>query len=136
MKISIMLTAVLFFVGCGPMGQNEVQTQQSIVPQAEQPREVITYLGDFSVNLNEPNADKILHMTIAVESNREVARAVETKMPQIRDNILLYSSEYSARTLKGMDGKMNLKDELKIRVNKILDEDIDRMHFVRFTISP
>jgi flagellar basal body-associated protein FliL len=134
MKVYLCIITLVSF-GCNA-GTGDVETQQSIIPQQELPREVITYLGDFTVNLNDPNAGHLLQMTIAVESERGVAKIVEAKMPQIRDNILLYSSEYTARSLKGMDGKMNLKDELKLRVNKILDEDIDRMHFVRFTISP
>ena len=84
---------LLFGIACNKEAPQ--QSLQSLAPATEE-RIVTTYLGDFTVNLNDPQASSLLQMTIAVESDTAVGRKIDEKMPQIRDSIIIYSSEYTS----------------------------------------
>ena len=125
---------LLLLVACGSK-DNPQQTLQTIAPAAVEDRVVTSYLGEFNVNLNDPSSLQILQMTIAVETSPDVAREVERRQAQLQDAVLLYTSDYTPDMVTGMQGKQNLKEELVLRVNGILDQNIDNMYFTKFTLS-
>ncbi len=79
-------------------------------------------LEDFVVDLsshdNRPSFLK-LSLTLNLYKEAEVA-AVNSKLPIIRDNFQLYLRELREADLNGSGGMYRLKEELLIRLNKIL----------------
>jgi flagellar basal body-associated protein FliL len=93
-------------------------------------------LGEFSVNLKDPSTMRILQMTIDIECETAVKAKLEAKTPQIRDSILMFTSEYTASNLAGMDGKRDLADEILLRINSIMKpERVERVYFTKFLIG-
>ena len=97
---------------------------------------IITPIGTFTVNLKDPTGARKLQMDISVESKNETAATLGSKNAELQNTILLLSSEYTVAMLDGMDGKMALKDEIEIRINKILDPNrVERVYFTKFIVN-
>jgi flagellar basal body-associated protein FliL len=95
----------------------------------------MTTLGTFTVNLRD-SASRSLNMTIQVESELETAAKVEERMPQLRDSVILLSSDYSRTELEGIDGKLRLRDEIQARINAVLEPaQVTRVYFTAFTVQ-
>jgi flagellar basal body-associated protein FliL len=132
-KKIITLSLLILMLGCGKEGMQDIS--KSVAPPPDDERSVTTYLGDFTINLKDPQALRILQMTIAVESSPEVARKVEENKAKLRDSIVIFSSEYTAPLISGFEGKMNMKDELHWRINNVLSDKVDNLYFTRFAVG-
>ena len=97
---------------------------------------LVTPLGDFSINLKEAATLRILQMSISVECERSVEATVLEKTPQIRNAILMFTSEYTVNSLTGLEGKMDLRDEIQLRINAIIKPHrVERVYFTKFIIG-
>ena len=97
---------------------------------------VVTPLGDFSINLKEAATLRILQMSISVECESSVEATVLEKTPQIRNAILMFTSEYTVNSLTGLEGKMDLRDEIQLRINAIIKPHrVERVYFTKFIIG-
>lgn len=97
---------------------------------------LVTPLGDFSINLKEAATLRILQMSISVECERSVEATVIEKTPQIRNAILMFTSEYTVNSLTGLEGKMDLRDEIQLRINAIIKPHrVERVYFTKFIIG-
>jgi flagellar FliL protein len=96
----------------------------------------MTSLGKFTVNLRDSAGGRVLQMEIQVESDMETAATVEKRMPQLRDSVILLSSDYSYTELEGIDGKLRLRDEIHARINAVLDpSQVSRVYFTAFVVQ-
>ncbi|MCP5361657.1 MAG: flagellar basal body-associated FliL family protein [Hyphomicrobiales bacterium] len=82
-------------------------------------------LAEFLVNLNTSNrASSFLKMSITLELPNDRAKAlVEAKLPRIRDTFQVYLRELRSTDLQGSAGLVRLKEELLLRLNKILETE-------------
>ncbi len=97
---------------------------------------VVTPLGDFSVNLKEAATMRILQMSISVECETSVEATITEKTPEIRNAILMFTSEYTVNSLTGLEGKMDLRDEIQLRINAIIKPHrVERVYFTKFIIG-
>lgn len=80
-------------------------------------------LEEFLVNLNNPGKQvSFLKMTVTLElPNLKTKEVVEGKMPLIRDTFQIYLRELRNTDLQGSAGIHRLREELLLRVNKIVD---------------
>jgi len=93
-------------------------------------------LGEFSINLKDPSTMRILQMSIVLECETALVAEIESKTPQLRDSVLMFASEYTVTSLAGMEGKMNLRDEILMRINSILKPArVERVYFTKFIIG-
>ncbi|MBM76437.1 MAG: hypothetical protein CMK59_13610 [Proteobacteria bacterium] len=97
----------------------------------------ITPLGTFNVNLKDPTGARKLQMDISVESKCDAPeKELGTKQAELQSSIILLASEYTVTMLDGMNGKMALKDEIQLRINKIVEpHQISRVYFTKFIIN-
>ena len=97
----------------------------------------ITALGTFNVNLKDPTGARKLQMDISVESKCEAPEVeLGKRQAELQSSIILLASEYTVTMLDGMNGKMALKDEIQLRINKILEpHQISRVYFTKFIIN-
>jgi len=94
-------------------------------------------LEKFVVNLNDPGGKQYLHITIELESSvKGFAEELNSKMPQIKDAILIILSSKSLSDVQGMDGKISLRKELITEINKIMSmTKIRNLYFTEFVIQ-
>lgn len=97
---------------------------------------VVVPLGDFSINLKEASTLRILQMSISVECETSVEKKVGEKTAEVRNAILMFTSEYTVNSLTGLEGKMDLRDEIQLRINAIIKPHrVERVYFTKFIIG-
>jgi flagellar FliL protein len=79
-------------------------------------------LKDFIVNLNSSgNQSSFLKMSVSLEvGNLEDEKIVKANMPKIRDSFQLYLRQLRPDDLRGSAGLFRLREELLLRINKIM----------------
>jgi len=94
-------------------------------------------LDKFVVNLNDQEGKRFLHTTIELESSAHgFAEELNSKMPQIKDAILIVLSSKSLSDVQGIDGKLSLRKELIAEINKIMSiTKIRNLYFTEFVIQ-
>jgi flagellar FliL protein len=97
---------------------------------------IVVPLGEFSINLKEAATLRILQMSISVECETSVEAQITEKTPEIRNAILMFTSEYTVNSLTGLEGKMDLRDEIQLRINAIIKPHrVERVYFTKFIIG-
>jgi len=95
----------------------------------------MTNLGNYTVNLRD-SSGRVLAMKIEVESDAASSVRGEERMAQLRDSIILLSSDYSYTELEGIDGKFRLKDDIHARINAVLEPtQVRRVYFTEFVVQ-
>jgi len=79
-------------------------------------------LEEFVVNLNVGSkSPSFLKMTVSLELPGEsYIPSIESKLPRIRDSFQIYLRELRREDLQGSSGMFRLREELLLRVNKIV----------------
>ncbi len=98
-------------------GEEEAEVDPNTVPQ------IVYYdMKEFLVNLNNPGRQvTFLKMTVTLELPNLASRAeVESKTPRIRDSFQVYLRELRNSDLQGSAGLQRLREELLLRINKII----------------
>jgi flagellar FliL protein len=141
-KLIITAVAVLLLGGGGYFGWsmykqkgNEAKTET----EEEKKVSVVHPLQSFIVNLADKKGmgKRYLKVTIEVEVENENNRLkVENNTAQIRDTVLLLLSGKQITEIDTMEGKLDLKQALLLRMNRILGEGIiKRIYFSEFVVQ-
>ena len=97
---------------------------------------VVYSLGEFSINLKEASTMRILQMSISVECETSVEATLEKKTAEIQSAINMFTSEYTVNSLSGLEGKMDLRDEIQLRINAIIKpHKVEQIYFTKFIIG-
>lgn len=81
-------------------------------------------LEPFVVNLSDPTGTRFLKVSLQLElSGPAVMEKAKTKSPQIRDAVITLLTAKTSDALISPEGKLQLKDEINIRINQILGEN-------------
>jgi flagellar FliL protein len=127
--ILVAVPAILFLTGV--IGKKKEVANEHVTPKEGEPvvgadgvveHSVYYDLEEFIVNLNVGSKrPSFLKMTVSLELGGEsqVPR-VEEKMPRIRDSFQVYLRELRQEDLQGSAGLYRLREELLLRVNKIV----------------
>jgi flagellar FliL protein len=153
-KLPFILGALAFFAGGGGIGWGvsaflspddptaaataEGEKGSAASASGDQPDvdTKMTSLGKFTVNLRDSAGGRVLQMEIQVESEMGTAETIEKRMPQLRDSVILLSSDYSYSELEGIDGKLRLRDEIHARINAVMDPaQVSRVYFTAFVVQ-
>lgn len=92
-------------------------------------------LDPFVLNLLEQGRFLKVSMQfeIADETHREL---VQSKIPQLRDAIITLVSSKSVESIASPEGKIQLKDEILLRANQIMEKDVFRnLYFTEFVMQ-
>ncbi len=94
-------------------------------------------LDTFVVNLGDQGGKRYLKTKIALEYGSEaVGREMTTRLPQLRDMILLLLSSKTLDQIQDIDGKIALRNELMARINQTLQQGhIKNLYFTEFVIQ-
>jgi len=130
----------------GPVSSGENSEDTDDEPVLEKNR-VVYDLGRFRINLRGGGGQRMLHIEVAVEMERKYAHAdtgkaeeVATLEPrikaQLRDSVITLASDYTYGDLEGADGKIRFRDELLVRLLKLVpDQKILRVYFTQFMVQ-
>jgi flagellar FliL protein len=92
---------------------------------------VMFALEPFTVNLTDPRGARFLRVALYLElAGPAVAEMAKARTPQIRDAIITLLTAKTSEELIHPEGKLQLKDEINIRINQILGENAVRDVFL------
>jgi flagellar FliL protein len=87
-------------------------------------------LDPFVANLNEPDGNRYIKVTVAVEVADDVALAAADKLvPRLRDAVLVFLSSLGVTDTQGAEGKEAIRKELLDRARKVLGERVAKNVF-------
>ena len=117
--------------------EGEVSASSSVTSDAEaETGSKIAELGNQVLNLNDPLGARRLSLSISIEASAPVVPIIEEKAPQIKSEIIMLAASYSADQLNGLDGKMNFRDEVQIRINGVLEaHKVEQVYFTEFLVQ-
>ena len=94
-------------------------------------------MDPFVVNLNEPGGKRYLKSKIDLEFVDDgVGQELESRLPQLRDVILMHLSSKSLDDIQSVDGKIELKNALIKRINQVLKlGKVRNLYFTQFVIQ-
>ena len=112
----------------GKEGKAEAGTTAKIGP--------IFDLDPFIVNLADTEP-RFLKVTIKLELDGPLVKAeVGERMPQVRDAVLLLLSSKETQMLKPTAGKLQLRDEILLRINALLSNgQAKNAYFTEFVVQ-
>ncbi len=126
--VAIAVPAALYFMGFfSSEVKHEVvegeEGEEIIIGEDGLPEQAVFYdLEEFIANLDVGSKrPSFLKMTVSLElpGESQIPR-LESKMPRIRDSFQLYLRELRQQDLQGSAGIYRLREELLLRVNKVI----------------
>lgn len=117
--------AALFLTGVLGGGDADGEDIQQVSDPLLVEQTVYFDLDEFLVNLNNPGKQvSFLKMMVTLElPNLKTKQSVEANMPRIRDSFQVYLRELRSSDLQGSAGVHRLREELLLRVNKVISPD-------------
>jgi flagellar basal body-associated protein FliL len=129
--VCLIIGAIGGFFGAGVV--NGGASESGTNPNGET---TITDLGEFTVNLRNSAGGRVLQMNLSVETNVDLSLKITERTAEIRDSILMLSSNYTIAQLDGMDNRKDFQDAIETRVDTILGEDqVERIYFTNFVVE-
>jgi flagellar FliL protein len=94
-------------------------------------------LDSFIVNLADAPEVRYLKLTVKLELERADASAdLATRLPQVRDAVLILLSSKESAGLRTTQGKFQLRDEITQRVNNALPRSgVKTVYFTEFVVQ-
>jgi len=150
LKWMLVGVAVLVLAGGGFMGWTMVRSDLATgsnqqTPSGQQTSKATTEpdvgptftLDPFVVNLNEPGGKRYLKSRIELEYvDDKVRQELESRLPQLRDVILMHLSSKALDDIQSVEGKIELKNALVTRINQVLKlGKIRNLYFTQFVIQ-
>lgn len=91
----------------------------------------------FIINILDEEGTRYLKAAITLEANNEpVVEEITQRMPQIRDAILLLVGNKTFGELADLQGKLQLRSEIRERLNKILKSGrVQKIYFTEFVVQ-
>lgn len=141
-KIIIIVVALLIFAGGGAFayfkffaGEQHADEKKEEKVEEVDPRELIFPLDPFVVNLGGPS--NFLKLTLQLEmTSSEDKQYLEGRLAPIRDSIVILLSSKTAQSVTSPEGKMQLKDDINVRINQALGKDLIRnVYFTEFVMQ-
>ncbi len=114
----------------GKVAEEEAkQEKQTIGP--------IYKMDTLIVNLADQGGKRYLRITMELElSAPEVLEEIQTRMPQLRDTILMIIPSKQYSDIASTEGKVALRDELIAKMNAILKKGtISTIYFTEFVVQ-
>jgi flagellar FliL protein len=107
--------------------------------QKQKKASLVLPLKSFIVNLIDDTGSgkRYLKVTMELEVRGEEKKGnVENNLPALRDAILLMLSSQAVKDVNTLEGKLELKQALLVRMNQVLGEGfIERVYFTEFVVQ-
>lgn len=139
-------TIAFFKLGGNPKAEAKPAVAQAEASQASEghgeaaakmPGVPMYDLDSFIVNLADAPEVRYLKLTVKLELERADASAdLATRLPQVRDAVLILLSSKESASLRTTQGKFQLRDEITQRVNNALPRSgVKTVYFTEFVVQ-
>ena len=129
----------MFFTKDSSEGDQQAQEAEAQTVKAEVEQSIIIPLESFIVNLMDRagSGKRYLKTTIELDvSDEESQNLVDTRKAQLRDTILLLLTSQSFAEISSIEGKLELKQALLLRINQALGGKIvSKLYFTEFVVQ-
>lgn len=104
--------------------------------KAEAPETTYAFENPFTVNLLDPGGRWFLTLMLEVETvSPEVVERVKKNLAPLRDAVIMLLSSKGTTDLRRVEGKLKLKEEIRIRMDSILGGTaIKAVYFTDFNV--
>ena len=94
-------------------------------------------IDSFVVNVSDGEGDRFLKVKIDLEvSSAEVGKELEQRMPQVKDIMIGLLSSQNATTVRSMEGKDRLREQVLARLNAVVRTGVVRqVLFTEFVVQ-
>jgi flagellar protein FliL len=91
----------------------------------------------FIVNLADVQETRYLKITVKLElETQEASVELTSRMPQIRDTVLVLLSSKDSASIRTSQGKFQLRDEITQRINSFLSKpSVRTVYFIDFVVQ-
>lgn len=145
MMIFVILAVVVLLIAVGIaaylLGSKSAKSA-SVAAKIEETEKVdgvgpMVDVTDFIINILDKNETRYLKAAITLElDNQETVLEVNERMPQIRDSVLLLVGNKTFAELSDLQGKLQLRAEIIVRLNKLLRKGkVKGIYFTEFVVQ-
>ena len=128
--------AWFFFFAGGEKPEAKDKAKEEKKVQEEVKPGVTVQMEPFIVNLADPGGKRYLKLTLVLEAdNEQVKQKLETRLPKIRDSILLLLTSKTYKDVATVAGKLRLRNEILQIVNRALGGGVHSVYFTDFVIQ-
>jgi len=120
-----------------PTAEIETKTANRVIGKQVDAIGPLVPINEFLINLLDKDNSRYLKATMTIEvDSEEAAEEIQTRMPQVRDAILLMTSNKTFAELHDLQGKMQLRAELIGHLNTLLAKgQVKHIYITNFVIQ-
>lgn len=136
----IIIGGLVLLLGVGGFyGYNQYKKSNENKAEKKEQMSIIIPLKSFVVNLFDKKGigKRYLKISMELEVGKEEDRVkVENNIPRLRDTVLILLSSQTLKDINTMDGKLELKNAIVLRMNQILgNKTVRRIYFTEFVVQ-
>ena len=139
LKLIIIGVIVLFLGAGGFFGYSKYKKANEKEAEKEEQVSIIIPLKSFVVNLFDKKGigKRYLKISMEIEVGKEEDKLkIENHIPQLRDTVLILLSSQTLKDINTMEGKLELKHAILLRMNQILGKKtVRRIFFTEFVVQ-
>ncbi|MEA1949358.1 MAG: flagellar basal body-associated FliL family protein [Thermodesulfobacteriota bacterium] len=139
LKLIIIGVIVLLLGAGGFFGYSKYKKANEKEAEKEEQVSIIIPLKSFVVNLFDKKGigKRYLKVSMEIEVGKEEDKLkIDNNMPQLRDTILILLSSQTLKDINTMEGKLELKHAILLRINQILGKKtVRRIFFTEFVVQ-
>jgi flagellar FliL protein len=139
LKLIIIGVLILFLAAGGFFGYSKYKKANENKAEKEEKVSIIIPLKSFVVNLFDKKGIGKRYLKISMElevSKEEDKVKVENNIPQLRDTVLILLSSQTLKEINTMEGKLELKNAIVLRMNQVLgNKTVRRIYFTEFVVQ-
>jgi len=139
LKLIIIGVIVLLLGAGGFFGYSKYKKANEKEAEKEEQVSIIIPLKSFVVNLFDKKGigKRYLKITMEIEVGKEEDKLkIENHIPQLRDTVLILLSSQTLKDINTMEGKLELKHAILLRMNQILGKKtVRRIFFTEFVVQ-
>ena len=139
LKLIIIVGLVLLLGVGGFIGYSKYKKANGNKAEKEEQVSIIIPLKSFVVNLFDKKGIGKRYLKISMElevGSEEDRTKVENNVPRLRDTVLILLSSQTLKEINTIEGKLELKNAIVLRMNQILGNKIvRRIYFTEFVVQ-
>ena len=139
LKLIIIAGLIILLGVSGFLGYSKYKKSNDNKADKEEQMSIIIPLKSFVVNLFDKKGigKRYLKISMELEVGKEEDRTkVENNIPRLRDTVLILLSSQTLKEINTMEGKLELKNAIVLRMNQILgNKTVRRIYFTEFVVQ-
>jgi flagellar FliL protein len=139
LKLIIIAGLVILLAVGGYFGYSKYKKSNENKAEKEKQVSIIIPLKSFVVNLFDKRGlgKRYLKISMELEVGSEEDRTkVENNVPRLRDTVLILLSSQTLKEINTMEGKLELKNAVILRMNQILgNKTVRSIYFTEFVVQ-